>query len=73
MARDQLGVQTMGVLMRCVVCGADVDVIEIPEPSIDPNAYVCPDHWTPFAGRPFERRLQLVRDNYDPATAAIPF
>ena len=68
---DPLGTQTLGTLMRCVVCGADVDVIEIPAPSIDPNAYVCPDHWRPFAGRPLDRKLAAVR-GYDPATAPFP-
>lgn len=33
--------QVMGRLMQCRKCSTLVDVIEIPEPTIDPDQYVC--------------------------------
>ncbi len=37
-----------GRILECRRCGAHVDVIEIPTRTIDPDQYVCPDHWAPL-------------------------
>ena len=35
----------LGRLMTCTVCGAHVDVIEIPHPLLDADRFVCGDHF----------------------------
>lgn len=80
--RDLHPWQVVGRLLRCTRCGADVDLIEIPEPWIDEHAYVCGECLEPVAaaartlvGAPEPpappRRLRLP--DYDPKTAEIPF
>ena len=71
-------IATEGRVLECTACGEDVLVYELPREWLEPTRYRCG-----LCQKNPERRAQLelvqrrrepeVRDDYDPAQAAIPF
>jgi len=59
-----------GRLLRCTACGCDVDLVEIPEPWIDGDTYVCGPCLVPAVHAP--KRPSLRLPDYDPKTAPFP-
>lgn len=39
----------MGRVLSCSRCSKLVDLVEIPRPDVDPDTYVCLDHFQPVA------------------------
>lgn len=50
---DKYPLQVFGRLLRCTKCNADVDLIELPTPWIDPRHYQCGTCLVPVAS-PYE-------------------
>lgn len=45
----------MGRTLTCTRCGKPIDLVEIPGPDVDPDTYVCLDHFQPVANPAYKR------------------